>query len=325
MTNSKTKTNSTKSQNDQNSFDKLIAKDTEIEIKLLWKDVKPVYQKILKKQASKLKLKGFRKGKVPLAVAEKEIGRDSIINLVLQELIPSVYSNEIKKGKYLPLTNPEFQPISLNKDNDWILKAHFAQEPEIDLKNYKKITKSAKKKAEDQIKKTEKEAKKIKAKKTKTKKTTNNKDRNQPSEMTQEQKNDSIVQGVIAHLVEEIQPTVPRLLLKESAQKEMESFIKKLGSLKIDLETFLKSRQMTQEQLSSQIMMSTLSQLQIEFTLRAIGKSENIEIDDVQVQNAIAKTEDEKIKQQMKKDVSYQEYLRQMLFKQKVIKFLLDL
>jgi FKBP-type peptidyl-prolyl cis-trans isomerase (trigger factor) len=105
----------------------------------------------------------------------------------------------------------------------------------------------------------------------------------------------------------------------------MDGFIKRLESLKITLDTFLTSRQITQEQLSSQIMMSTLNQLQVEFLLKAIGEQEKLEISDQEVTKTIEATEDEKIRTQMKKDDSYRLYLKQMLLKQKVLEFLFDL
>jgi len=127
-----------KSNKNQFSLDKLIAEDSQVELKISWKKIAPVYQKTLHKLAANLKLKGFRKGKAPLNVAEKEIGQEKIINQVLQELLPEAYSSAIKTESKKPLTNPEFQAISINKDNDWIIKAYFSQNPEINLKNYKK-------------------------------------------------------------------------------------------------------------------------------------------------------------------------------------------
>jgi len=129
----------------------------------------------------------------------------------------------------------------------------------------------------------------------------------------------------MAKLVEQLEPAIPRLLLKQSAEREMDNFIKRLESLKINLETFLSSREMTQEQLSSQIMISTLNQLQVEFLLRTIGEQEKIEISDQEIEKTIEATQDEKIRAQMSKDKSYREYLKQMLLKQKVLDFLFDL
>lgn len=305
----------------QLSLDRLIADDSQVELKISWEKIAPVYQKTLHKLATNLKLKGFRKGKAPLNVAEKEIGQEKIINQVLQELIPEVYGSAIKKENRKPLTNPEFQAISINKDNDWIIKAYFSENPDVNLKNYKKIAKDAKKVAEQEIKKSETESKKSKTSTKKKDKSPEDKDTN----LSDNQKKDAIIQAVMAKLVEKLEPAIPRLLLKQSAEREMDGFIKRLESLKITLDTFLTSRQITQEQLSSQIMMSTLNQLQVEFLLKAIGEQEKLEISDQEVTKTIEATEDEKIRTQMKKDDSYRLYLKQMLLKQKVLEFLFDL
>ncbi|KUK79712.1 MAG: Trigger factor [Microgenomates bacterium 39_7] len=313
------------------SLEELVADDTQIEITIAWHKIKPIYQKKLKEQAAKLKLKGFRQGKAPLAVAEKEIGYEKMFNLVLQEMLPAEYEAAIKAGKYQPITRPEFQAISVNKDNDWIVKAFFSEKPELKIDGYKKIAKKAKIQAEEEIKKVEEEAKKGDAKKKKAEKTKketskrSTKDSPKQEKMNSAQKKDAIAQKVVSTLVAQLQPSVPRLLIRESAQREMENLVQRLKNINLDLETFLKSRQMTQEQLSYQLTYSSLSQLQVELLFQAIVQKEEFEVSQKEVDEFIAKTEDEKIKKQMMTDKSYQEYLKSVLLKQKVIDSLLAL
>lgn len=319
-------------------LEQLVADDTQLEIKISWKKVKPVYEKHLKQQAKQLKLKGFRKGNVPPAIAEKEIGQEKIANLALQELLPSEYAEAVKAGEHQPLTHPEFQAISLNKDNDWVLKAYFSEKPELKLTGYKKIAKKAKKQAEKELEKAEKEAEtKKKEEKTKKKKTKNKdgkKEQAKPEadqakksdeQMTEAQKNDAVAQKIVSDLVEELKPTVPRLLIRQSAQREMENLINRLKSLNIDLDTFLKSRQMTQEQLSYQMTQSSLRQLQVELLFQAIAEKEEFKVEKKEVEEFISKNEDEGARKKMSQDESYQQYLQSVLLKQKVVDSLLAL
>jgi FKBP-type peptidyl-prolyl cis-trans isomerase (trigger factor) len=316
------------------NIEDLVADDTQIEITISWKKIKPIYQKKLKEQAAKLKLKGFRQGKAPLTVAEKEIGQDKMVNLVLQEILPTEYEAALKTDKYKPLTHPEFQAISVNKDNDWIIKAYFSQKPDLKVDGYKKIAKKAKKQAEKEIEKAEKEAvenntsEKKKQKNSKTKNSKSEKSTQaspKTKEMTAAQKKDMVAQKIVATLVSELKPSVPRLLIRQSAQREMENLIQRLKDLNLDLETFLKSRQMTRDQLSYQLTHSSLNQLQVELLFQAIAEEEEFQVTQEEVSQFIAKTEDEKVKKQMTADKSYQQYLQSVLLKQKIIDSLLAL
>lgn len=313
------KTASSGSTHAQENLDRLIAPDSHLELSLSWKEVEPIYLEVLKNEARKLKIRGFRKGKVPINIAEKELGAETIINQVLQKILPQAYSEAIKSGNRKPLTYPEFQPISINKDNDWVIKAYFAEEPEIQLKDYKKVAIKAKKEVEAELKKDAKQKENNQKESTKSKKATPS------SEMTDQQKKDTIIQRVLAELVTQFQPAIPRLLIKETAEREMSNLLKQLDSLKVKLDTFLEARRMTQEQLSSQLMVSSISQLQVEFLLRAIAQQEKIEVKEDEIKETIEKTEDERVRAQMHQDESYQTYLKQMLLKQKTIELILSL
>jgi FKBP-type peptidyl-prolyl cis-trans isomerase (trigger factor) len=301
----------------------MITPNSQLEIKLTWKKMGPIYQQKLKQTAQNLKIKGFRKGMVPLHIAEKNIDQEKIINLVLKDVLPAAYDQAIAQGNYKPLTFPEFQAISLNKDNDWIIKAQFAQQPSIELKNYRRIAQKAKKEAIAQLKQI-----KTTAKQKKVKSAHNNKksEANQSvKELTGQQKDDAILQKIIATLIEKIKPTIPELLVKQQVQQEMENLTQQLKKLNITLETFLEARKMTQDQLGYQLTSSALSQLQVEFLIQTIARQEQLDITEQEIKDVIDKNEDQKIKEQMKKSKNYQQQLKQMLFKQKVIKFLLDL
>ena len=82
---------------------------------------------------------------------------------------------------------------------------------------------------------------------------------------------------------------------------------------------------MTQQQLTTRLVQSSLNQLQVEFLLNAIAEKEDIEVSDQAVEERIEQVEDDKTKDRMKQDHHYQNYLRSVLLKQKVIDYLLEL
>lgn len=304
-----------------------IADNSFVELTLPWKDVQPIYRQQLKNMAKKLKLKGFRQGKTPLNVAEKEIGHEKLVNATLHQLLPAAYTQTLKDNNKKPLTDPQFQGISLNKDNDWIIKAYFAEKPELKIKGYKKIIKASKKKANQEI---EKEIKAdLKKAKVDKKIAKNKKDQPavpvQPQALTQKQKEDMTIQMVFTDLVAKLEPKVPELLIKQNTENELRNLVGRLKQLNLTLDKYLETQNFTIEQLTSQLALSSLNKLQVEFLLTEIADQEKIEVSQEDVNNRIKKTDDKKLRQQMRQDKKYQSYLKIMLVKQKVIRFLLDL
>ncbi len=331
-TKTKAQSSSEKTQNQQAQkqaaqLQEVIAENQSLEITLSWDKIEPVYHKELQKEAKQLKLKGFRKGKVPTELAEKKVNQEKLMNLVLQELLPEAYQKALKKSQYQPLTRPQFQALSVNKGNDWKIKAIFAEKPEIDLKNYKKVSKKAKEEAEKKIDEQEKEQAE-QQKKTKSKK--DNKDEKkgegkENQELSDQQKQDIKVQTIFSKLVQELKPEVPEMILRQSTERELQNLKQRMQQLNVSLEDYAQSHNMTMEQLTSQVALSSLNQLQVEFLLGAIAEQEKIEVTDEDVEQRINQVEDEQMKAKMTQDKNYHNYLKSVLLKQKVIQHLLEL
>jgi FKBP-type peptidyl-prolyl cis-trans isomerase (trigger factor) len=311
---------------------KMIAKNDSFELTFPWQKIKPVYEQKIKQLAVNIKLKGFRKGKAPLNLAEKEIGTEKIINRVLQQLIPEAYREQIKKRNINPIADPEFQIISTNRENDWTIKAITASKPEIKLDGYKKIVAEAKKKAQKNIdehnKKAQQQSKKSKTEKkavqSKAKKTDDStKQKIQP--LTKQQQDDTVVQTVFSQLVAKLKPAIPELLIKQNTRQEMHNLTHKLKDMNIKMEDFLKARNMTQDQLTMQMAYSSLNQLQVEFILNAIAEEEKITVEPKEVEERIKAIEDKGVREKIKQDKAYQQYLKATIAKQKVIQYLLNM
>lgn len=325
------KTQNQQAQKQAEQLQEIIAENQSFEITLSWDKVKPVYYKKLQKEAKQLKLKGFRKGKVPTELAEKKVNQEKLMNLVLQELLPEAYQKGLEENQHQPLTRPQFQALSVNKGNDWKIKAIFAEKPEIDLKNYKKITQKAKEEAEKKIEEQEKEQEKQQAeqeKKAKSKKDNKNEKKakqRKTEKLSEQQKQDIKVQTIFSKLVQELKPQVPEMILRQSTERELQNLKQRMQQLNVTLEDYAQSYNMTMEQLTSQVALSSLNQLQVEFLLGAIAEQEKIQVTDEDVEQRINQVEDEQMKAKMAQDKNYQNYLKSILLKQKVIQHLLEL
>jgi FKBP-type peptidyl-prolyl cis-trans isomerase (trigger factor) len=268
-----TKQSDNKKKTTENKTAKLpIAKNTVIKITISAKDTKEAYQKGLNKLARNIKISGFRKGKVPAKLAEDRLEPGAIIQEALHLILPDLYTKEIKKANKKPLTHPEFNPISIKKDEEWILEAHIAERPEVKLGDYKKVIKKAKTEAEklmdEQVKKLQKEQE-DKAKEAKI-------EQEPKIEPSNQEKRDFALRFIYSKLVEAINPKIPELLIKEEVRHDLRGLQDRLKQINIPFENFLKQRGITFEQLSGELAMHAVSRIQVAFIIDEIIKLEKL-------------------------------------------------
>lgn len=301
----------------------IIAPNDSVKITLNWKSVEPVYKKTVAKFAKDVKAEGFRVGKAPLAIVEQKVGLDKIIDQVLRELLPEAYEQEIKKSSKKPITTPEFNPISLEKNKDWVLEAHFSPIPEVKLGDYKKISKKAKVAAskfiEERNKAIKKEASECKSE---------DKDHNHAKahqELNDQEKKEINLQHIFKELVANFAPAIGELLLRQETQSEFERLVEQLKQYKISTEDYLKRRQITIEQLSQELAGTVLSRLQLDFILAAISKEEKLEIKDDEVKTELNKITNLQMRADIEKNQNYLNQIKANLLQQKTLNLLLEL
>ena len=310
----------------------IVSDNTKLKLKLVWNDIKTEYDRVLKISAKNVKAQGFRKGKAPLKVAEEKIGKERLINKVLETLIPPRYEKLIEKEKKQPLTQPQINPISMEWGKDWELEIQIAEKPLIKVGNYKKSVKKGLKAALKQLEEQEKTAAKDKVNsearegdlghKTKDKKKETKKS---SPKQTAAQEREVKLHQVFKILVEDIQPQIPELLLKDETKREIQRMAKELEKMGLSLDDYLARRGQKFEDMSSQIAAQTLGQLQLELILREIETTEKIEVTDKDKKAELDKIKDKKMKQQIEKDPHYLEHFSKQISRRKLIDQLLKL
>lgn len=278
------------------------------------------YKKTLHKLAKNLKTSGFRKGKVPADVAETMLGEERIIQDALELCVPDAYRAAVTEKKIQPLTYPEFNPVSLKKGEAWVLEAHVAEKPTITVTGYKEVAKKALKAAEIELKKQEKELADHVAEAAKKGET-----HNHAHEITDQQKREHRLQAVYTALIQHSKPEIPELLVKEETRYDLENVSYRLKQMNISFEDFLKHRNMSFEQLSTELAAGALGRLQATFIISAIAEAEKIQITQKDIDATIEQTADKKLQEQQKADPRYQSMLTETLLRQRVADHLLSL
>ncbi len=99
------------------------------------KAVDDAYSRISKQ----LIVPGFRKGKVPKAVINSRVGKESVQQEALQKALPRYYVNAVKETEIEPVDQPEVDVIQVGDGKPLIFTAKVRVKPEVKLSEYKGI------------------------------------------------------------------------------------------------------------------------------------------------------------------------------------------
>lgn len=317
---------------DQNQPKLPIAANSQVTVTIPWATIEPAYQKAVRRFARNAKVDGFRKGKVPAALAEKMVDQSALVEHVLQTALPDAYSEAIKAADKKPISQPEVYPIKVEKGSDWEVIAYFAEAPEIILGKYQDTVKKAAKEAEKEIKERDEELKKKAAEHkeaSKDKKEDASTEKKTPevlaTELTDAQKDDIKVRHIFRHLVEQVNPQIAELLVRREADRELRKLLEQLNQLKLSVDSYLQSRNMNADQLRLEYISSAATSLQLEFTLAEIGKAEKITAEDKEVDETLERVFGDKLTDAQRQNTEYRSYIYSSLVKQKIAKHLLSL
>jgi trigger factor len=97
----------------------------------------------------KVKISGFRPGKAPRYMLEKEIGSERFQKEALDHALPETYYEAIQQAKLLPVGPPEIKLVKFVPTDCLVYEATISVIPEFDLGDYKKIISKSKIKTED--------------------------------------------------------------------------------------------------------------------------------------------------------------------------------
>lgn len=87
------------------------------------------------KNAEKITVPGFRKGKAPRALIEKMYGKGVFYEDAINACIPNAYEDAAKEAKLDIVGQPEFDVVSVD-DNGLVLKAVVYVKPDVKIENY---------------------------------------------------------------------------------------------------------------------------------------------------------------------------------------------
>ncbi len=265
----------------------------ELTINIPWKRVSQAYQKKLEELTKAITVKGFRKGKAPLNLVEKQLDKTAAYQEILKEVIPDLYVEAVKEHKIKPIANPQVSVLSLQEKKDWQIKAVTCELPEIKLGNYREAVKKSL--ASDKI-------------------WVPGKDKEQKKQEGESKKLEQIFKA----LLEEIKFFLPEILVQDEVNKMLSRLLDQTKQLGLTVEQYLASTGKTAEQIKGEYQKQAEQTIKLELILSKIADEEKIKVSEAQVEKMIQAIP-EKESQESFKNQAQKAYIRQLLRKRQVI------
>ena len=96
-------------------------------------------KKVYVKTAKYFNIPGFRKGKAPMQLVERQYGSAIFYEDAFNELVPDIYDEAIKENKIEAVSKPNIDIVQMEKGKELIFTAVVETKPEVELGKYKGI------------------------------------------------------------------------------------------------------------------------------------------------------------------------------------------
>lgn len=265
-------------------------------ITIPWDEVKGSYEKVLNSVVKDAEVEGFRKGKAPKSLVEQKIDRSKLYSQVIQEIVPKVYAQEVKKHELIPITSPKVEVLAAKENEDWSVKVSIALKPVIKLNDYKTKVKA------------------IKAKNTKI--------WVPGEEKKKEEAKGVAIDEIMKVLLDTVEVELSDILVSEEANRLLSDLVDQTQKLGLTVEQYLIAKGKTTDQVRAEYAQQAQANLKLQFALLEIAETEKITVTPADIEAILAKVENPAEKERLKND-SY--YLAHLIRQQKTIDFLSNL
>ncbi|WP_407390350.1 trigger factor [Carnobacterium jeotgali] len=92
------------------------------------------------KVKSTISVPGFRKGKVPRTIFNKQYGEEALYEDALNAVLPEAYDAAVLEAGLDPVAQPKIDVKSMEKGEAWVIEAEVTVKPEVELGEYKGLT-----------------------------------------------------------------------------------------------------------------------------------------------------------------------------------------
>src|SRR4051812_21649253 len=109
-------------------------------VEVPFEELKPSLDAAYKKIAQQINVPGFRRGKVPPMVIDRQVGRGAVLDEAINEVLPKVYVEALQANDLQPLAQPDIEVTKFEDNETLEFTAEVDVKPEITLPTYDGVT-----------------------------------------------------------------------------------------------------------------------------------------------------------------------------------------
>lgn len=291
------------------TINKLPKSVVEITLTIPNADLKTEYEDVMQQVVSNFEMPGFRKGKVPRDVVEKNVDREKVASLVIRQALPKAYEEAIKAHDLNPIVDPKLEILEPKEKfgeildgKDLKVKMTVAERPDIKLNDYKAKIKGET--AKDAIWTPDKGKKPDEA------------------EEKPEVKEQKKFVKIVDILLKTCTVDLADMVIEAEANRLLSQTLEEIKSLGLTLDQYLANTGKNGATLRDEAMNRANSSLKMSYLLDEIARQENLSVEKAEIEAILAKIEDP----QQKADAEKNAYrLAPVFLRQKVVDFLMKL
>jgi trigger factor len=110
-----------------------------ITVEVPFEELRPSLDAAYQAIAKQVNIPGFRKGKVPPAIIDRQIGRGPVLDEAINNALPQLYVAALQENDLEPLAQPEIDVTRLEDNESLEFTAEVDVKPEIDLPGYEGV------------------------------------------------------------------------------------------------------------------------------------------------------------------------------------------
>jgi trigger factor len=111
-----------------------------INVEVPFTELEPDFERAYKELAKQVRLPGFRPGKAPAKLLEARIGREAMLDQVVNDALPSRYGQAVTESDVHPLGQPEIEVTKKEYGKDLVFTAEVDVRPAVTLPDLSALT-----------------------------------------------------------------------------------------------------------------------------------------------------------------------------------------
>ncbi|WP_101523927.1 trigger factor [Nocardioides houyundeii] len=109
-------------------------------VEVPFEELKPSLDAAYKKIAQQINVPGFRRGKVPPAVIDRQVGRGAVLDEAINEVLPAKYMEALQANSLEPLAQPEIEVTKFEDNQTLEFTAEVDIKPDFEVPAYDAVT-----------------------------------------------------------------------------------------------------------------------------------------------------------------------------------------